>query len=267
MTYLVTGSEGFIGRAFCRAHKSYGIDSKNHEYIQSYISYADVPEHSGIVHLAAESGILKCNLRPYISMNNNISGTLAALDIARRKNKKIVIASSAAAQLPINPYAASKLAGEAAAIAYHATYAVDYVCLRFANVYGPDSRDKGSVVAQMIKDALTDGVITVYGDGSQRRDFVYIDDIVEAIHLCLTDNNYRGLYSVGTDVMVSISELAEYIQELTGCKIQKKPSPRQEVTPATPDTKMIKCTIDWKAGVNKTVEWFKNEIKILPIPA
>src|SRR5262249_13579777 len=90
-------------------------------------------------------------------------------------------ASEEKAPLPISPYGASKLAGEAYCLAYHGSWGVQTVVLRFANVYGPYSGRKTSVVAKFFKDIQTTGSLTIDGDGQQTRDMIFVGDLCDAI--------------------------------------------------------------------------------------
>src|SRR5439155_1594301 len=136
----------------------------------------------------------------------NVLGTINYLEAARRAGiRRFVLASSAAATgncippiheqvvpRPVSPYGASKLAGEAYCCAYAASYAMMTVALRFGNVYGPGSDQKDSVVARFIRQVLTDEQIVIYGDGTQVRDFIYIDDLVRAIRCSLDADGIAG---------------------------------------------------------------------------
>lgn len=259
MAHLVTGSAGFIGRHYCRKYDSIGIDLKTGDDLFNYLTNKEPPETNGIVHLAAVSGILESNQMPVHSINTNVMGTVTMLDVARRTNQKIIVASSAAADNPINPYAAGKLSAEAICAAYGNTYGVKYTCLRFANVYGPDSKDKNSVVAKMIKDALTTGIITVYGDGKQRRVFIYIDDVVDVIHACM-EQDTGHVYAVATGELESINTIAEFITEHIYSEIRYEKSPRVETTPEPPGIPMINTKVELYEGLSKTIEWYKNEL-------
>ena len=84
---------------------------------------------------------------------------------------------------PISPYGAGKLAGEGYCSAFFGSFGLNTIALRFGNVYGPLSTHKGSVVAKFIKQALAGETLIIYGDGDQTRDFIYIDDLVNAVLL------------------------------------------------------------------------------------
>jgi len=153
-----------------------------------------------VVHLAANTGVVPSVEDPKSDMETNIIGTFNMLEASRQQNvKRFVFASSGApigeveppiheekAPRPVSPYGASKLAGEGYCSAYHRTFALKTVSLRFGNVYGPRSKHKSSVVAKFFKQALTGETLEVYGDGNQTRDFIYIDDLIQAI--CLAVN-------------------------------------------------------------------------------
>ena len=148
-----------------------------------------------IVHLAANTGVGPSVEDPVKDMQSNVQGTLNMLEAARKHSVDAFIFASSSAPVgeteppvheeiaphPVSPYGASKLAGEGYCSAYYRTFGVNTVALRFGNVYGPGSTHKSSVVAKFIKQALQGETCVIYGDGTQTRDFIYIDDLVRAI--------------------------------------------------------------------------------------
>ena len=136
---------------------------------------------------------------PRLDMECNVIGTLNMLEGARmHKVKRFIFASSGApigeceppiheemAPHPVSPYGASKLAGEGYCSAYFRTFDVETIALRFGNVYGPGSGHKNSVVAKFIRQAMQGETLEIYGDGKQTRDFIYIDDLIQAICLAI----------------------------------------------------------------------------------
>ena len=148
-----------------------------------------------IVHLAANTGVGPSVDDPVADMQANVMGIVHMLEAARQNTDvRFVFASSGApvgeveppiheelAPHPASPYGASKLAGEGYCSAYYRTFGVKTVALRFGNVYGPGSTHKSSVVAKFIRQAMQGETCEIYGDGSQTRDFIYIDDLIEAI--------------------------------------------------------------------------------------
>ena len=116
---------------------------------------------------------------------------------------------------PISPYGASKLCGEAYCSAFYGSYNLQTVCLRFGNVYGPYSTHKSSVVAKFIKQILSGKKLTIYGDGNQTRDFIFIDDLCSAVWASLTAAGVGGeVFQIATHKERTVSELAERLNNL-----------------------------------------------------
>ena len=185
-----------------------------------------------IVHLAANTGVHPSVLDPRTDCNANVLGTLNYLEGARHsRGKRFVFASSGAPvgevktlpiheELPVNPvspYGASKLAGEGYCSAYSQTFEVDTVALRFGNVYGPGSANKSSVVAKFIKHALAGEPLEIYGNGKQTRDFIYVEDLVEAITLAATRAGVGGhKFQIATNRESTVAEVAEMVTAILG---------------------------------------------------
>ena len=167
-----------------------------------------------VVHLAANTGVAPSVEDPRSDCISNVIGTLNYLESARHNRaKRFVFASSGApvgectppiheemVPHPVSPYGASKLAGEGYCSAYFRTYSVETVALRFGNVYGPGSGHKNSVVAKFIRHAMQGETLEIYGDGKQTRDFVYIDDLVNAMIAAATRADIGGQYATPTNV-------------------------------------------------------------------
>lgn len=177
-----------------------------------------------IVHFAANTGVGPSVENPRLDCITNVIGTLNYLEAARHNSvRRFVFASSGApvgecdppiheekVPHPVSPYGASKLAGEGYCSAYYRTYGVETVALRFGNVYGPGSGHKNSVVAKFIKQALKGETLEVYGDGSQTRDFIYIDDLIRAVQKAATKPGVGGeIFQIATNAETSISELVD----------------------------------------------------------
>ena len=182
-----------------------------------------------IVHLAANSGVRQSVEAPRFDCEVNVIGTLNCLEAARANGtRRFVLASSGAplgksepplheekAPRPLSPYGASKLAGEGYCSAYHGSFGLDAVALRFGNVYGPGSGHKESVVAKFIRRALAGKELVIYGDGNQTRDFIYINDIVEALVLAATAPGIGGeLFQIASSGERTINEVASAIANL-----------------------------------------------------
>ena len=179
-----------------------------------------------VVHFAANTGVGPSVEDPRSDMQANVIGIFNYLEAARlNKCKRFVFASSGAPAgeveppiheelppHPVSPYGASKLAGEGYCSAYKKTFGVDTVSLRFGNVYGPGSVHKASVVAKFIRAALSGNTLEVYGDGSQTRDFIYIDDLIQAVFLAATKDGIGGeTFQIATNKETTVGEMAELL--------------------------------------------------------
>jgi len=182
-----------------------------------------------IVHLAAQAGVPSSVEDPRHDFDVNALGTFNLLEAARRQDvNRFVFASSAApigdceppiheemACSPKAPYGASKLAGEGYCSAYHGTFGIDTVALRFGNVYGPRSGHKSSVVAKFIRRVMEGKTLEIYGDGKQTRDFIYTDDLVRAIILAATKPDIGGeIFQIATNSETNINDLAVLIVKI-----------------------------------------------------
>jgi len=221
-----------------------------------------------IVHLAANTGVGPSVEAPVFDCQQNVLGIVNMLEAARQNDiAKFVFASSGApageveppiheeiVPKPVSPYGASKLAGEGYCSAYFRTFKIDTVALRFGNVYGPGSGHKSSVVAKFINRALDQLPLEIYGDGSQTRDFIYIDDLVKAIHLGLTVDGIGGeVFQIATSEETTVRRITEIIVDT----LEQKGIAVPEVTFTEPrlgdvkrnfsDTRKAEKYLGWKA--------------------
>lgn len=189
-------------------------------------------EPDTIFHLAAQGEVRRSIVDPVFDANVNITGMVSVLDSAARAGvKRIVFASSGGAiygegsnlplpavetseLAPICPYGQSKLAGEGYLDLFRRMYGLSSVALRFANVYGPRQSPKGEAGAVAIfGELLLQGKRpTVFGDGTQTRDFIYIDDLIEAV-LAASDSEVEGPVNIGTGEEVSLLDLLGALAE------------------------------------------------------
>lgn len=236
-----------------------------------------------IVHLAANTGVGPSVENPRKDCMLNVIGTLNYLEAARkRKVKRFVFASSGAPAgeveppiheelppKPISPYGASKLAGEGYCSAYARTFGVETVCLRFGNVYGPLSSHKSSVVAKFIRRALAGQTLEIYGDGTQTRDFIFIDDLIDAVKRASSIAGLGGeVFQIATSAETTIGEVTDLLLALFGKAGIAKPkilfsAPRLgDAKRNYSDTSKAKKMMDWQArskleeGLQTTLEWF-----------
>lgn len=240
-----------------------------------------------IVHLAANAGVEQSVRNPRHDCDTNVFGTLNYLEAARRAGvSRFVMASSSAAvgeveppiheQMavrPVSPYGASKLAGEAYCAAYHGTYGIETVALRFGNVYGPGSSHKGSVVAKFIRRAMQGESLEVYGDGSQSRDFVFVGDLVRAIVAGARAEEVGGeVFQIATSRELSVKELIDVllpILERNGIgpvDVRHEERRAGDVMRSYADTRKAKERLGWvaetdiAAGLERTVAWFQERL-------
>jgi UDP-glucose 4-epimerase len=187
-----------------------------------------------IIHLAALIDISASVADPHQNHEVNVNGTFNLLNAAKKHNiRSFVFASSTAVYgdaktlpikedmvvHPISPYAASKIAGEAYCKAFARCYGLSAVILRFFNVYGPRNEKSpySGVITKFLQQAMKGEVLTVYGDGKQTRDFIYVKDIVEALILALKVKAMDGeTFNICTGLPISINRLLEEVRIATG---------------------------------------------------
>lgn len=183
-----------------------------------------------VVHLAADTRVIDSIENPAFNWDVNVRGAFTLLEaMRRRKVSRIVNASTGGAILgeapppvnedmparPASPYGAAKLAVEGYCSAYAAAYGMQATSLRFSNVYGPRSYHKGSVVALFFRQILSGETLTVYGDGSQTRDYVYSEDLADGICRAMAEG-VSGVYQLGTGIGTSLNELIDTMREIVG---------------------------------------------------
>jgi len=249
-----------------------------------------VPGHGGVVHLAAQTGVLGSLADPRRDCQVNIVGTLNLLEAARRAPARVrfVFASSNAplgrqqppatedkAPFPVSPYGTSKLAGEAYCLAYHGSWGLETVALRFGNVYGPFSGHKNSVVAKFFKDILAHGEILIDGDGRQTRDFIYAGDLCRAVVRALEGDVAGEVFQIATGVETSILELDELLQQTAGRKFRTEFAPARQGDVARNYSVIAKARrmlgwepeVDFVTGLAATYRWFREQQAGVPARA
>jgi UDP-glucose 4-epimerase len=246
-----------------------------------------------IIHLAANTGVAPSVENPRMDCVTNIIGTLNYLEAARQNQvQRFVFASSGApigectppiheemVPHPVSPYGASKLAGEGYCSAYFRTYGIETVALRFGNIYGPGSGHKNSVVAKFIKQSLNGETLEIYGDGKQTRDFIYIDDLIQAIRLAATKDGVGGeVFQIATAKETTLSELVDTLVPILNeagienVKVHHTAPRLGDVKRNYSDTTKARQRLGWQdwttlsTGLKQTVDWFLrteiNEIKV-----
>ncbi|MDE4907373.1 SDR family oxidoreductase [Methanogenium marinum] len=234
----------------------------------------------GVFHEAAIASVPKSVADPVGSNAVNVDGTLNVLVAARDAGvRKVVLASSAAnygdnPNLPLketeeprpqSPYAAQKMMGEFYARLFSDLYGLETTCLRYFNVYGPrqDPSSPYSGVISIFINRIAAGVpITVYGDGTQTRDFIYVGDVVRA-NIRAMASHYCGVLNVAGGEETSLNKLAKVIMECTGnvCDIRYDAPREGDIHRSLADTGKLEVTIGRVAecsladGLSQTIEW------------
>jgi UDP-glucose 4-epimerase len=240
-----------------------------------------------VSHHAAQIDIRKSVERPIDDAMINILGTINVLENCKEFGvKRVIFASSGGAIYgdadslpasedrpanPISPYGITKRCGELYLEFYKMTYSLDYIALRYGNVYGPrqDPHGESGVVAIFIQKMLIGEIPTIYGDGEQVRDYVYVDDVVEANILALKSKK-SGHYNIGTGIGTSVNKLFMVLSKIL--QFDKKAvygqNRRGELLKNYLDPGKAKKDLDWSAktsidiGLAKTVEWFEKQKRI-----
>jgi UDP-glucose 4-epimerase len=236
----------------------------------------------GVFHLAAV-WLLQCHEYPETAFEVNVRGTMNVVMTAiRQKIKRVVFSSSAsvygdAVDIPITEnhpynnytfYGASKIAGEHFFKSLGHRYGLDWVGLRYMNVYGPRQDYKGAYIAVMHKilDRIGQGrPPVVFGDGSQQYDFVHVNDVARANILAMQAETTGQCYNIGRGIGTSIKELTELLLRLTNSdyKIEYKPEGLTFVTNRIGSTEKAKkeigyaWTIGLEDGMRSLIEWRK----------
>lgn len=269
--YLITGGNGFIGQNLVNYLNSlkkevYTVD-RTHSAYKNYI-HADITNYipklqaHTLIHLASETNVRTSIEFPQFTFKANTSGMLNCLDATLNSYfKELIFTSSANADLPCSPYLASKLACEALCKAYTESFNLKIKILRLSNVYGPHSTHKESVVAKFIKNCICHQHLTIYGDGAQCRDFIHVDDVVEAIY-----NGKSGLVASGRKVTIKSLALmiSDVSQSLIGYKpriVFEQPIQGELVNPCTELTSTIRPKISLTDGLYSTFKWFIENVE------
>ena len=243
--FLVTGGEGFIGRNLGNLLRDLGNEvltldiAGNPDYKFSITDrtklFNDVKEKfDGIFHLAATTSPPQFESDPFDGFEVNATGTLNILEFAKiRKIPRVVLASSSAAygdskkisienDIPdhySNLYPVTKIVDEYLARYYSVRNEVQCISLRYFNTYGPNENIKGmysSQISKFLGYALKGEPIIVYGDGTQRRDFIYVRDNVMATKLAFDRGKTGESYNIGTGISTDFNSIAKLVKEITG---------------------------------------------------
>ena len=238
-----------------------------------------------VIHLAAMAGVRPSIDDPRLYEDVNIGGTGILLDLCRRSgifrflfassssvygnNRKVPFSESDRVDHPISPYAATKKAGELMCHTYHHLFGMSIACLRFFTVYGPRQRPD-LAIHKFTRHILRSEPIPFYGDGSTRRDYTYIDDIVGGIlkALAWTAQNRQsryGIFNLGGSRTVSLSQMVACLERVTGKKagIRRLPMQPGDVLRTNADLSRSRKVLgyrpatDFEKGVARFVDWYR----------
>lgn len=196
-----------------------------------------------VVHLAAQTSVMESIEKPQEAWDINTTATFEILESCHQKGiQRFIFASSNAVvgeqippideskiPCPLSPYGASKLAGENLCSAYYHSYGMKTIALRFANLYGPYSHHKTSVISNFMQIIEKDKPFMIYGDGNQTRDFVHVTDVCQAISLALQTPDHHGeIFQIASGVETSLNELVDIFREITGKQLQTRYEPQRK---------------------------------------
>jgi len=251
------------------------LDVENYEALRVLF---ETHAFDAIVNEAARAGVRASLENPFVYLRTNAEGTLNLLELAREFGvKKFILASTSSLYAgqpvpfkedlpvnePISPYAASKKSAEVLTYTYHYLYGIDAAVLRYFTVYGPAGRPDMAVFNFFWR-TLKGLPIRVYGDGSQKRDFTFVEDVAEATVKALDLTGYE-IVNVGNDRPRSVRELISLVEEFTGKKasVEYLPFHKADLKETWADVSKARRLLGWEPktsleeGLKKTAEWFK----------
>lgn len=302
MKILVTGGAGFLGSHLTdvlvkQGHTVSIIDNlstgkKDNINKKSFFFNTDIKSSSlgsivkkinpeVVFHFAAQTSISKSMIDPRLDFETNLIATQNLItSVSQTKVRKIVFASSAAVygetsklptqegdtKTPFSVYGISKFAAEFLLNSLSKQTGITCTSLRFSNVYGPrqDSSGEGGVVSIFINSIIRNKEITIYSDGNQTRDFIYVKDVITA---CLksSNNNISGVFNVSTSQETKIQDLAKILENLIDQKVKVKFKKRDfiEASRSGLSNSKFKKLSNWQqkynllAGLKETVKYFR----------
>ena len=243
-----------------------------------------------VVNLAARAGVRYSMENPFVYFTTNANGTLNLLELSKEFGiKKFVLASTSSlyagqpmpfkedlpVNTPISPYAASKKAAEVTCYTYHYLYGIDVSIVRYFTVYGPAGRPDMSIF-QFIYKIKKGEPIEIYGDGTQSRDFTYVDDIAEGTVRALKPLGYE-IINLGGNHPYKLLEVVRLIEKYLGkeAKIVFKDFHKADLKATWADITKAKNLLGWEPkisleeGIRRTVEWFNQNwdwVKDIKLP-
>lgn len=311
-TIVVTGCAGFIGSHLCEQllkedYTVKGIDNFDDYYdaeykkrnLASFIQHKNfkfynidvrssqleniVENGDIIVHLAARPGVRRSNREPITYIENNIVGTIALLEAARKKDAQQIVFGStssvyglaetpfkedAAADRPLSIYAATKRSSEIMLYVYSYYYGLPTTILRFFTVYGPRVRPDMAIY-KFAKNILEEKPITVYGEGKLKRDYTYVSDTVDGIIKALKKKFSYEIFNIGSGRPVEIIQIVRLLEQNLNkkAKIIFKEKPKEDMPVTYADITKARNLLGYQpktpleTGIRNFVQWFLNHRK------
>lgn len=259
MKVLVTGGAGFIGSHVvekliaeqCQVVVLDNLSTGLKEHIPTGVPFVEMDIRSGdlldlfeqekfdaVIHLAAQTMVPVSLDKPAFDCDVNVLGTVNVLEACRKTGvKRIAFASSAAVYgdvssvpiveteqtAPASFYGLSKLVVEKYLQLYHQVFGLEYVALRYANVFGERQGDggEGGVISIFTRKVSKGETLTVFGDGGQTRDFIYVGDVAAANYQALITDNVNRVYNISTQQETSVNDLINTLEKIHGAAIEK----------------------------------------------
>ncbi len=257
------------------------LDIGDREAVRSFArSTAAKGRVDAVINLAARAGVRSSVADPWVYLGTNVTGNLNLLDLCRGLDiHRFVLASTSSlygrhnprpfredadTDRPLSPYAASKKAAEAMSYSYHALHGLDVAVLRFFTVYGPAGRPDMSLFrfVQWISEGRE---VTVFGDGSQERDFTYVDDVAAGVVAALAAGPGYEVINLGSDKPVVLNDAIRLIEQLVGRRASVRHEERHpaDVDATWADISKARNLLGWQpetgfaTGVGELVAWYR----------
>ena len=240
----------------------------------------DEGEFDAVAHLAAMAGVRPSLDDPLLYEEVNVRGTLILLEqIRRHEGQRFVFASSSSVYggndavpfketddipRPVSPYAATKRAGELMAYTHHHLYGIPTTCLRFFTVYGPRQRPE-MAIHKFVRMTLEGRPLPFFGDGSSRRDYTYVDDIVDGVVAAIDRCAGYEIYNLGESATTSLEELVGLIGEVCGREpvLDHRPMQPGDVEVTYADVGKARARLDYdprttvREGLERFMAWYR----------
>jgi UDP-glucuronate 4-epimerase len=268
-----------MGKKFPNQFELITGDIRNYEHLTETFKKNRI---DSVVHLAARAGVRPSINNPLLYQDVNIRGTIVLLEACKEFGiKDFIFASSSSVYgenqrvpfsekdldiQPISPYGATKRAGELLCYSHHHLYGMNIACLRIFTAYGPRQRPEMAIYkfTRLIEQGEN---IPIYGDGSSRRDYTYIDDLIEGILAVMHHHKGFEIYNLGESQTTSLNELIRLIEEAFGKKANVEmlePQPG-DVSITYADISRAERKLGYhpkikiEEGIKRFVEWYKKE--------